>query len=150
MAYIYCQVKHLNDKQSYLLRYRIENSTICYQFQNGSYIYLHIQVLLTACVGVSKLFTNNSGISRSPTIITDCVPSIVNADLDSAFILVRATLEPDIAISTWSLRNIMFFFQYTRMKLCYKRLKHCLAMSYLQFDEMRMQLIAHTTILPSY
>ena len=131
------------------MRYRIENSTIYYHFQNDSYIYLHIHVLLTACVGVSKLFTNNSGISRSPTIITDCVPSIVNADLDSAFILVRATLESDIAISTRSLRNIMFF-QYTRIKLCYKKLKHCLAMSYLQFDEMRMQLIAHTTILPSY
>ena len=49
---------------------------------------------------VAKLSASHSSISSSPEIITDSAPHTINTDLNSSFILVGSSTQPDVTSFT--------------------------------------------------
>ena len=54
----------------------------------------------TWSVGISKLFADSSGISRTPRNVTDCSPLVVDTYFHSTLILVATINQTDITIGT--------------------------------------------------
>ena len=55
--------------------------------------------------GVSKLSTHYSGINTVPAIITHCPPLVIDAHLHSTLVLIGASHQTNIAISTVATGN---------------------------------------------
>ena len=56
--------------------------------------------MLTASICISQLLANHSCISAVPVVITHCPPLVIDAHLHSTLILIGASHQTNITIST--------------------------------------------------